>query len=362
MLNRTLSRRVLAGTLGAGAVTLGAARAIVAQDASPSASPTGPIEPVEIPSFTVPDDAIDVNIGSLPVMIYAPMFVAYDKGYFAERGLDVNISPINSGTDLTVLTSTNELQISISGVGPAFWNAVDADLPLKIVAPGHEEGNPVTTPLMVAQSSIDDGSITRVSDLAGKKVSVNAPGATEYWLDAALRTDGLTIADVDLQYLTFPDAVTALDSGALDGAVIGEPLATQAQQQGIAAILTDDFPVQGIQVTAVYANANWIEENHDATVGFVAAYLQACRDLTNEPNDPLNLTIINKYTDVPLELIAQSVRPVYQAEGEINRDNLVTLQEFFSERDLMEFEGTINPDDVIEQDIIDEAVALLDGE
>src|SRR5690606_12341510 len=114
MLNRTLSRRVLAGTLGAGAVTLGAGRAIVAQDASPSASPTEPIEPVEIPSFTVPDDAIEVNIGSLAVMIYSPMFVAYDKGYFAERGLDVNISPINSGTDLTVLTSTNELQISIS--------------------------------------------------------------------------------------------------------------------------------------------------------------------------------------------------------------------------------------------------------
>lgn len=361
MSHHSLTRRAFAGALGAGTIAAATAGNMFAQG-TPAASPTGPIEPVEIPPIVVPEGALEVNIGSLPVMIYAPMFVAYEKGYFAERGLAVNISPINSGTDLTVLTATGELQISISGVGPAFWNAVDADLPLKIIAPGHEEGNPVATPLMVPQSSIEDGTITSVADLAGKRVSVNAPGATEYWLDAALSTGGLSIEDVDLQYLTFPDAVTALSSGALDGAMIGEPLATQAQQQGIAAILSDDFPVQGVQVTAVYANSNWIEDNREAAAGFVAAYLQACRDLTDEPNDPLNLTIINKYTDVPIDLIAQSVRPVYQAEGEIQADNLVMLQEFFAARDLMEFEGTIDPETVIEQSVIDEAVALLDNE
>lgn len=361
MSNRTITRRTFAGGIAATSM-LGAASTLAAAQGTPEASPATPLEPVEIPTFEVPEGATQVKLGSLPVMIYAPMFVAYEKGYFAEQNLDVEISPINSGTDLTVLTSTNELQISISGVGAAFWNAVDADLPLKIIAPGHEEGNPVATPLMTSKQAFDEGTITSVADLEGKKVSVNAPGATEYWLDAALRTADLTISDIDLQYLTFPDAVAALDSGALDAAIIGEPLATQAVQQGIAVILSEDFPVQGIQVTGVYANANWVEENRDATVGFVAGYLQACRDLTDEPNDPLNLTIINKYTGVPMDLIAASVRPVYQAEGYINVENLVMLQEFFGERDLLEFDGTIDPETVIEQSIIDDAVALLDGE
>lgn len=361
MSNRTLTRRTFAGGIAATSL-LATSHGLIAAQGTPAASPAASIEPVEIPPFEVPDGATKVALGSLPVMIYAPMFVAYEKGYFAERNLDVEISPINSGTDLTVLTSTNELQVSISGVGAAFWNAVDADLPLKIIAPGHEEGNPVATPLMTSKQAYDEGTITSVADLEGKKVSVNAPGATEYWLGAALGTAGLTIADVDLQYLTFPDAVAALDSGALDAAIIGEPLATQAIQQGIAVILSDDFPVQGIQVTGVYANANWLEENRDAGVGFVAAYLQACRDLTNEPNDPLNLTIINKYTGVPVDLIAASVRPVYQEDGEIDEENLVMLQEFFAERDLLEFEGTIDPATVIEQSVIDDAVALLEGE
>ena len=66
-------------------------------------------------------------------------------------------------------------------------------------------------------------------------------------------------------------------------------------------------------------------------------------------------------TGVPLDLIAASVRPVYQAEGYINVENLVMLQEFFGERDLLDFDGTIDPETVIEQSIIDDAVASLDS-
>ncbi|HWV23759.1 MAG TPA: ABC transporter substrate-binding protein [Thermomicrobiales bacterium] len=365
-----LSRRSLIASATAGTIAASFARSGFAQEttgcpipvASPEASPSAPIEPVEIPPFEVPADAIKINMGTLPVMIYAPIYVAYEKGYYAEQGLDVSTTGINSGTDIAVLTATNELQIGLSGIGPAFWNGIDTGLPLTIVAPGHEEGNPVASPLMIARKACDEGTITEVADLKGKRVSVNAPGATEYWLDAALRTGGLTIGDVDLQYLTFPDAVTALDAGALDGAIIGEPLATQAEQQGTLVRLASDFPVQGMQVTAVYANSDWVAKNPEAAAGFVAGYLRACRDLMEAPNDPLNLTIINKYTDVPLQLIADAVKPVYQVDGEINIDNLITLQEFFSERGLMDFEGTIDPTTVIDQDVIDNALALIGGE
>lgn len=326
----------------------------VAAQATPEASPAS-IELVEIPPVTVPEDALDVNVGFLPVLIYAPIYVALEKGYYAERGLNVKPTSMNSGTDLAVLVSTNDLQIALSGVGPAFWNGIATELPLNILAPGHEEGNPVATPMMVGA----DSDITSVDQLAGKRVSVNAPGATEYWLDAALQTGGLTINDVDLQYLGFPDAVTAISEGALDAAMIGEPLATKAVQDGTARILTNDFDVAGMQVTAVFSNNDWVEQNTQAAKDFVAAYLLACRDMVDAPNDPLNLAIINKYTTIPVELIAASARPVYQLNGEINSDNLITLQEFFASRDLMTLDDPIDPETVIKQDVIDAAVESI---
>lgn len=318
-------------------------------------TPEAPMEPVEIPPVEVSPDALEVNIGFLPIMIYAPMYVALEKGYYAERGLNVKPTPMNSGTDLAVMVSTNDLQFALSGVGPAFWNGIDTGLPLQIVAPGHEEGNPVATPLMVSAES----EITAVEELAGKKVSVNAPGATEYWLQKALETDGLGIGDIDLQYLAFPDAVAALTSGALDAAMIGEPLATQGVQDGSLRILSNDFDVAGVQVTAVFSNSDWIDANPEAAANFVAGYIQACRDLVDDPNDPLNLTIINKYTNVPMELIAASVRPTYQVNAEINLDNLVVLQEFFAERELLAVSEPIDPATVVRQDVIDAALELV---
>ncbi len=350
-MSKMISRRHFAA--GLGTMPLVGATAARAQG-TPEASPAS-FEPVEIPAFEVPADATVVDIGFLPILIYAPMFLALEKGYYAERGLDVRPTPMNSGTDLAVMVSTNDLHLAISGIGPAFWNGIDSGLPLTVIAPGHEEGIPVATPLMVGA----DSEITSVDQLAGKRVSVNAPGATEYWLNAALETGGLTIEDVDLQFMTFPDAVTAVSTGALDGAMIGEPLATSAVQQGMARILTEEFDVEGVQVTAVYANSDWVEGNAETAANFVAAYLQACRDLVDEPNDPLNLTIIQNYTDVPMELIAESARPTYQVNGDVHIDNLVMLQEFFSERGLMAYEGTIDPESVIRQDVIDSAVESL---
>lgn len=346
----SLSRRRFAAGLASLPLIGSHARA----EGTPNASVTTP-EQVELPVFDIPEDAQVVNIGFLPIMIYAPIYLALEKGYYAERGLNVRPTPMNSGTDLAVTVSTNDLQLALSGIGPAFWNGLDAGLPLTILAPGHEEGNPVATPLMVS----GDSEISNIDQLAGKKVAVNAPGATEYWLDAALRTGGLTISDVDLQYLSFPDAVTALTTGALAAAMVGEPLATKAVQEGTAKILSNDFDVAGVQVTAVFSNNDWVEGNTDAAINFAAAYLQACRDLIDEPNDPLNLTIISKYTSVPMELIAASKRPTYQPNGEVHVDNLMTLQEFFGDRDLLAYDEPIDPTGIIRQDVIDGAVEAI---
>jgi len=322
---------------------------------TPSSSAGTAVPLPEIPAVTVPDGATKVLVGYLPLSIYAPIYVAYEKGYYAQEGLDVELQSFTNGTDMTVLTATNKLNIGLTGIGPAYWNAVAQDLPLKIIAPGHSEGSPVASPLMISKKACKDGSIRSVADLKGRKVSVNAPGATELWLEKALETGGLKIGDVDLQYLTFPDAVTALDSGALDAAIIGEPIATKAEQDGLAIRLLSDFPVQGIWPTMVFGNENWLKSNPDAAVGFVRAYLKAARDLTADFNNPLNLAIINKYTKVPAELIIESVKPKYSTDGAIDLSSLDQLQTFFSGRGLLDYDTPIDPASLVDTHYVDKA-------
>lgn len=301
-----------------------------------------------------------MTVGYIPISIYAPVFVAAEKGYYAEEGLDVTLEPFAGGGNLAALTASGQLQAAATGAGPALWNAVALDLPLTVVAPGHREGNPVATPLMISRESCETGAISRVADLAGKSVAVNARGATEYWLAQALGTGGLTLDDVDLRTLAFPDAVLALAGGALDAAMVAEPLATKAEQDGLAVRLATDFPVQEVQPTAIVANTDFIERNPEAVQGFVTAYVRACRDLAGPGfADPTNLAIIERYTGVPAELIGAAVPPLYSLDGEIDAGSLGLLQTFFRSRDQLEYDADLDPSTFIDRQFVDAALREL---
>src|SRR5256885_3433202 len=104
------------------------------------------------------------------------------------------------------------------------------------------ERPPVSTPLVVSKNAYDSGEIRAVADLRGKKVSVNVIGsATEFWLHSALLRGGLTIDDVQLVAVDFPQVPAARGNGAIRGGLLGEPLGTLAQGAGPSAPLSEDF-------------------------------------------------------------------------------------------------------------------------
>ncbi|MEJ7761191.1 MAG: ABC transporter substrate-binding protein [Thermomicrobiales bacterium] len=305
-------------------------------------------------------ETVEITVGYIPISIYAPVYLAEAKGYYDALGLDVTLQAFAGGTDPIALTGSGQIDFAAVGAGPAFWNSIALDLPVQIVAPGHAEGSPVATPLMISRENCLSGEVGSIADLAGQRVSINARGGTEYWLGAALATGGLTIDDVDLQTIAFPDAVAALDTGAIDAAMIAEPLATLAEQQGIAVRLLPDFPVQDIQPTAIIGNRDFTAQNPEVTTAFVTAYLMAARDLSGGSfNDPANLAIISEYTSVPAELLASSVQPLYFPNGEINVDSLDALQRFFIDRGQLEYDEPIDPATAIDIRFVEAAVAAL---
>ena len=315
-----------------------------------------------VPSAVIPAEGepTEMTVGFVPISIYAPIYVAQEKGYFAEQGLAVTLEPLAGGSDLVALTASGQFQAATAGAGPAFWNAAATGLPITIVAPGHREGVPVATPLMISREACESGAIKSVADLAGKRVAVNARGATEYWLARALGTAGLGLDDIELQTIPFPEAVVALASGALDASMIGEPLATKAEQDGIAVRLATDFPVQDVQPTVLIANSDFVAENPKAMRGLVTAYLKASRDLSGGGfQDPANLAIIEQYTGVPAALIGQAIAPVYAVDGALDPAALGVLQDFFRERGQLEYETNLDPAALIDRQFLDAALAEL---
>jgi NitT/TauT family transport system substrate-binding protein len=290
-----------------------------------------------------------VTVGYIPIFIFAPIFVAIDEGYFADEGIEVRLERLAGGADMLVQTAAGNFDVGAGGVGVAMFNLVgdatrqNLEIPIEVVAPLHEERPPATTPLTVSKRRFDAGEITSVADLAGKRVAINARGAaTEYWLELALRSGGLTMSDIELVTVPFPDVPTALDNGSIDGAMLGEPIATLGADQGLVHVLVDDF-VNGQQPTAVFWNRSWAERNPELGDGFLRAYLRAVERLEDGGwEDPAILGILEGYTDVPVSVLERAARPFNSREGILDIDGFRAQEAFFREQGLLTYEGELD--------------------
>jgi NitT/TauT family transport system substrate-binding protein len=265
-----------------------------------------------------------------PLPIDAPLILAKEKGYFEQANINVELVELWQSSETLASFASGDVVGAAGGFGPAQMNAVSKGFDFTLVAPLHSERPPVTTPLVVRKALWDDGTIRSVADLRGHTVGLNSKGsATEYWLYQALATGGLTPNDVDVVAMPFPDAGVAMANGALDASLLGEPYATQFEQQGAVVRLAQDF-VNDFQVTAVYFDTAFATQNRPTVEAFLAAYLQGARDLQGDGyHDPANLAILEKYTHVPAATIAMSSLPYHDPDGNVHVSDFQQLNDFF---------------------------------
>lgn len=350
---------------------------LVACTAPGTPAATAPADPDTIstePSAPSPDeaeseattDAADlplVRVGHVPVTIYAPLFIAAEKGYFEEAGMRVELLPVEGGTENVVQVAAGNFDVAGGGIGAGMLNAVARGIEFEIVAPLHTERPPLTSPLVVSKARFESGELTRVEDLVGLTVSTNARGAaTEYWLWRALQQGGLDFEDVEVLGVGFREVAPALESGTLDAAILGEPLATLAEDQGFIVRLSEDF-IADFTSTVIYYNVDWAQANPELADGFVLAFMRGARDLNGDAwFDEENLTIIEKYTGVPVDVIARANRSYHDPNGLVPLDDLMELQRFFNAQGQLNYDEEIDMSVFINSSHAQAALEQLGGE
>jgi NitT/TauT family transport system substrate-binding protein len=353
MLRKTWISAVLLALLVAACVAPVAPSSVPADTATPTPA-------AESAPAAASGDLAVVRVGHVPVTIYAPLFVAVERGYFAEEGMQVELLPVEGGTENVVQVSAGNFDVAGGGIGAGMFNAVARGIEFEIVAPLHTERPPITSPFVVSKKRFDSGELTQMSDLAGKKVSINAKGAaTEYWLWKALQQGGLDFPDVEVIGLGFREVAAALENGALDGGILGEPLTTLAEDQGLVARLSEDF-IDGFTPTVIYYNKEWATNNPDLAQGFVKAYLRGARDLNGEWTDEI-ATIIETYTNVPADVVKRANRSYHDPNGVVPLADLMELQSFFRAGGQLTYEAEIDLAQFVNTSYAEAAVAELGG-
>ncbi len=320
------------------------------------AAPT-PVAPTAVPAPTT------VRVGYVPVIINAAIYRGIEAGYFLQEGINVELKPVEGGSDVVVQVANGNFDVGGGGIAAGMLNAVARGIEFEIVAPLHSEKPKLATAFVVSKKRFDSGEYKKVSDLKGKKVSVNSKGAaTEYWLFSALKQAGLEYKDVEVVQVPFPNVAAALEKGGtegIDGAMLTEPFTTLAVDQGLVVRLSDDF-IDGFTPTYLYYNKDWAKKNPDLAARFVKAYIRGARDLQGDAwyNDA-NLAAFEKFTKVKADVQKRANRAYFDPNGEVPLKDIMTLQTFLRGTGALNYPADIDMSKFVNMAYRDAAVKAL---
>jgi NitT/TauT family transport system substrate-binding protein len=274
-----------------------------------------------------------VVLGLIPIIPSATIFVPKDKGYFDAEGLDVDWEVVQVTSEAMAQVAAGNLQLAQATVGAALLNAFASGLDIRILAGMHgmPPSGPGGDPVIVGKPLWDSG-VRDASGLRGRKVGVNGTGVfSEYGMNEAMKTAGMTTADVDLQIVAFPDMPAALSNSAIDAAFVPEPFATQAIEQGLAMQIVPEW-IRGAQISLLVGGPTILRDRPTAEA-FMRAYIRGLRDLATEGwTSPANAAIIERYTRVPANIV-QKILPQYAApDASINWQSLMDQQQLYLDR------------------------------
>ncbi len=251
-------------------LTLGMALVLSACVSSQSTGEAGALTHVKLP------------LGYIPNIQFAPLYVAVEKGYFKDAGIEVEFD-YSFETDAVALVGANELQFAVVS-GEQVLLARAQGLPVVYVAAWYQQ-----YPVSVV-SKAEQG-IQVPADLKGKKIGLPGTyGANYIGLDALLFSAGLTEQDVTLDSIGYNqvEALATDREQAVSVYTANEPVQLQAQGYELNELRVADY-VQ-LASNGLITNEETIAQNPDLVRRMAAAFLKGLQDTIAHPDEAYELS------------------------------------------------------------------------
>ena len=238
-------------------------------------------------------------------VFYAPQYVAMKEGFFADEGLEIELT--NGGGADKVMTAVLTGQSDIGLAGPEACIYV------------HNQGKE-NAPRIFAQLTKRDGSflVGRTggefswSDLKGKTVIGGRKGGVpEMTLEYVMRQNGVipnedVVVDTSVQFNMMAGAFTG---GSGDYVALFEPTATEVEQAGKGYILCSIGQESGeIPYTAYFAAQDYMAANPGIIQGFTNAVARGQKWVQEHSAQEIAEAIADQFPDTSVETLTEVAR------------------------------------------------------
>ncbi len=230
---------------------------------------------------------IRLPMGYIPNVQYAPFYVAIDKGYFAQEGLEVELD-YSRETDGIALTGAGELAFTIAS-GEQVLLARAQGLPVVYVYAWYRE-----FPISVVSAS--ELNIQEPSDLRGQTIALPGLfGANYIGLQALLYSAGLSDSDVKMESIGF-NQVEAFASGQqkiVVGYAANEPIVLKSKGFDFNELRVADF--QHLVANGIVTNEMVVKNEPQLAQALARALAKGVADAAANPEEAYQISL--KYVE-----------------------------------------------------------------
>jgi NitT/TauT family transport system substrate-binding protein len=305
------------------------------------------------------DPPQQVRVAYVPILKFATLYVAADRGLFEKYGLDVTIDSVASGTEAIAFLEQGQIDVGGIAIVTSLWNGWNQGIDVRVFAPGGlEPFENSPTRFMVRKDLFDSGEVDTIEELSGRTVAMaGGPGSGgEYLAAKALELGGLTIRDVQALNLANADMPAAFENGSIDAALLGSPYADQVEADGTAVTLATDL-VPGLMTVAFVGSGQFLNERPEAAQRFALALLEAARLMQGEDYyDVENIAAYLTYINSTEDAIRTGTPVLYDPDLTIPVDGLADVERVHRENGRTEYETPIDLGNVITTDFADFAL------
>jgi NitT/TauT family transport system substrate-binding protein len=223
-----------------------------------------------------------LKVGTVNATSDAGLFIALERGYFAEEGLTIETETFQAAAAMIAPLGAGQLDIASGGIAAGLFNAAARQVPMRIVADKGSTPGPEWDYIafMIRKDLFDSGQVRDYPDLKGLTVANTAQGnSAEVVISKALERGGLTLADINYTLLGYPDIITAFANRALDAAMVLEPFMSRIENQQTAVRWKGNSELHSAQQVAVIMyGPTVVEEKPEAGRRWMTAYIRGLRD------------------------------------------------------------------------------------
>ncbi|WP_035856230.1 ABC transporter substrate-binding protein [Cryptosporangium arvum] len=262
-----------------------------------------------------------LTVGVIPIVDVAPIYLGKQKGFFAERKIDLTLKTAAGGAAIVPSVMSGEFQVGFSNF-TSLLLAREKGLPLKVIANGvsstGEQGKDFGA-IVVPKGS----PAKSAKDLVGKRVAVNTlKNICDSTVKESVRKAGGDTTGLDLVELPFPDMPAAVAANRVDGACIVEPQLSQVVAAGgrvLTSMYVDAAP--NLSVAGYFVNEKLLKSDRDLVDRFTEALKESNAYADAHPDEVRQ--ILSSYTKITADLAPKLTLPKWPAE--INKDSVATL-------------------------------------